>query len=81
MQNTRSIYIEGNGNVKYFPLIHEKSENDLTVPKNVSKKITLKFTKEYNSNSAAKSLIFSSIVMDKKESSNTNKIGIKIELK
>ena len=86
MENTRTIYLEGNGNVKYYPLIHEKSINDLTIPKSVTKVVTLKFTKEYNSKSVVNALAFSNIIMDSKEyglnSGNyTNRKGIIVKFK
>ena len=70
MKDTKSTYLIGKENVKYYALIHEKTREDLIIPANVKKTITLKFNKSYTSNNVKeRGITFSNIVlnMDKKK--------------
>ena len=71
MKNTKSTYLLGKENVKYYALIHENTEDDLSVPAKVKKTITIKFNKSLTkSNVNENGIVFSNIVLDNKNNTN-----------
>ena len=50
MEKTNTVYLVGAKNVMYYSQLYELIDGQLLVPASVSRKINIKFTKEYNSN-------------------------------
>lgn len=63
-ESTKMIYLLGKSNVKYYALSHEILLDDLIIKPKTTKKLTIKFNKEYNSNNIINNLTFSNIIMD-----------------
>ena len=77
MNDTKSTYLQGKENVKYYALIHENTENDLSVPAKVKKIITIRFNKSLTkSNVNEKGIVFSNIILNNKESNKSTNIQI-----
>lgn len=86
-ESTKTIYLKGEKNVKYYSLSHEIIENNLIIKPNETKTITIKFSKEYNSNNIINSLVFSDIILDydlyqtkEKKKEYTNRSSILVNL-
>lgn len=86
-ESTKTIYLVGDKNIKYYSLSHEIITNDLIIRSNETKTINIKFSKEYNSNNKINSLVFSDIILDydiyksqEKKSEYTNRTNISINL-
>lgn len=86
-ESTKTIYLTGKNNVKYYSLSHEIIENNLIIKPNETKTITIKFSKEYNTNNIVNSLAFSDIILDydlyqtkEKKKEYTNRSNILINL-
>lgn len=63
-ENTRTMYLTGKNNVKYYALSHELLQDELMLKPKMTKVVFIKFTKEYNSNTTINDLIFSDIIKD-----------------
>lgn len=63
-ENTKTMYLTGENNVKYYCLSHEMLLENLIINPKSTKKVFLKYSKEYNSNRTLKNLIFSDIILD-----------------
>lgn len=63
-EKTNSIYLLGKNDVKYYVLSHEILSDNLIINAKQSKRLSVKFAKEYNSNNTINGLVFSDIVTD-----------------
>ena len=87
-EKTRNIYGLDNNEVKYYCAINEKSVQNLLIPANTKKVVTLKIVKEYSiSSKSLRNLIFGDVIEDYNEyqklsnkSQYTGRKGYKIEL-
>lgn len=72
-QNTKSIYLVDENNVKYYSKSHELLDGLLKVKDGFSNQITVKFTKVYSSTRTVKSLVFSDVILNYNEYLNGNR--------
>ena len=72
LEDTRSTYMTDTHGVKYYAMLHEKTQDDLIVPNGAKKIVVLKFNKVYGKNSNIKSITFSDIILDNKKYSSSN---------
>lgn len=63
-RSTDSMYIVDENNVKYSAYAHELTEADLTVTRNSSRTITVKYYSSYTSDKIIKQLVFSGVIAD-----------------
>lgn len=63
-RDMKSMYIEDDKGVKYSSYNHELTEADLTITRNHSRTITIKYYSSYNSSKDIQRLVFSNIVMN-----------------
>lgn len=63
-RDMKSMYIEDDKGVKYSSYNHELTEADLTITRNHSRTITVKYYSSYNSSKDIQRLAFSDIVMN-----------------
>lgn len=85
LNTTTGIKLFGINNVEYQAYTNELGEYDVTVPSGNKKNINIKFSKEYNQQRKTKHLVFTDIVLNRKDFKNninddTNKASINIEL-
>ena len=64
MEKTNTVYLVGAKNVMYYSQLYELIDGQLLVPASVSRKINIKFTKEYNSNNEINKMVFSNIILE-----------------
>ena len=78
LESTKKIYLTNSKDLKYYCLLNENTDNDITILPNSTKKIKLKFNIEYNNNNIINRMIISDIILNNKEYSNiTNKTNYK----
>ena len=77
MENTKSVYLTGKEDIKYYSQLYEKTKEELLIKKNLSTTITIRFTKEYSSNSNSYRMLFNDIIKnyDEYKSLKTNYSG------
>lgn len=63
-ENTKTMYLVGQNNVKYYSLSHELLNENLIVKPKATISISIKYNKEYNSNKIVNQLIFSDVILD-----------------
>ena len=63
-ENTKTMYLIGENNVKYYSLAHEVIKENLVIRPKATMKIYVKYNKEYNSNRTVNKLGFSDIILD-----------------
>lgn len=69
LQNTKTIYLQDDNEIKYYAYSNELISSMLKINKNFSTEINIKFSKSYSSsNVELKSIVFSGIVIEGKES-------------
>lgn len=71
-ENTKTIYLVGKNDVKYYSLSHEVLINNLIVKPKSTTTIFIKYNKEYNSNQTVNKLVFSDIILDYDSYQNKN---------
>ena len=71
-ENTKTMYLVGNNNVKYYSLSHEVLNNNLIIKPKSTTTISIKYNKEYNSNQTVNKLVFSDIILDYNSYQNKN---------
>ena len=78
-ENTKTMYLVGKNDVKYYSLSHEVLINNLIIKPKSTTTIFVKYNKEYNSNQTVNELVFSDIILDYDSYKNKNeKIDRKI---
>ena len=63
-ETTKSMYLIGDNNVKYYSLSHEVLKESLILKPKATMTISIKYNKEYNSNRVVNQLVFSDIILD-----------------
>ncbi len=63
-EDTKTMYLEGKNNVKYYSLSHEILKENLIIKPKATVSLFIKYNKEYNSNQTVKQLVFSDIILD-----------------
>lgn len=63
-ENTKSMYLIGDNNVRYYSLSHEVQNENLVLKPKSTMTISIKYNKEYNSNRLVNQLVFSDIVLN-----------------
>lgn len=66
LENTRSMYLKGNGDLVYYSMLHENTSYSLIVLPSSTKKIKVKFSVHYNFNNNVYGIKFSDIILDNK---------------
>ena len=72
-ENTKTMYLVGDNNVRYYSLSHEILKENLIIKPKATVKILVKYNKEYNSNRAVNQVVFSDIIPDYESYQNTQK--------
>jgi len=62
--DTKSIYLLDNNNMKYYSYSHEILENKLIIQSKFKNKLQIKFTNSYSSSRNMKSLVFSKFILN-----------------
>lgn len=68
LTSTKTIFLKDNNDIKYVSYSHELRESDLKIKSGVTRKIQIKFTNSYSSSTDIKSLNFTKVILDYKES-------------
>lgn len=63
-ESTKSMYLIGDNNVRYYSLSHEVLKENLILKPKATITIEIKYNKEYNSNKVVNQLVFSDIILD-----------------
>lgn len=63
-ENTKSMYLVGENNVRYYSLSHELLNENLIIKPKATISIFIKYNKEYNSNKIVNQLIFSDVILN-----------------
>ena len=84
-ENTKSMYLVGENNVRYYSLSHELLNENLIVKPKATISISIKYNKEYNSNKIVNQLVFSDVILDydlykEKKSEYENRETIKVNI-
>ena len=77
--SSKSIYIIDQNETKYYSYSHEILNELLTIDDGFSRKITLKFSKEYSNNKITNSIIFSNVIINYNKENMSSKL-IEIEI-
>ena len=74
LEDTRCTYMTDSNGLKYYAMLYELLERDITIPSQTEKEVKIKFSKVYGKNSNIKTIVFSDIILDNKiYSSSLNK--------
>lgn len=71
--STKTMYLVGDNNVKYYSYSHELNQDNLLLRSMVTKTVTIKYSKSYNKSFYANSLSFTDIIKDYDEYQNNQK--------
>ena len=63
-ESTKSMYLIGDNNVRYYSLSHEVLKENLILKPKATITIEIKYNKEYNSNKIVNQLVFSDVILD-----------------
>lgn len=63
-ENTKSMYLVGENNVRYYSLSHELLNENLIIKPKATISIFIKYNKEYNSNKIVNQLVFSDVILN-----------------
>lgn len=69
-EKTKTVYLKGKKDVKYYSLLYEVLNDNLIIKPKGIRKLNIKFSKEYNSNNKINGMVFSDIIMDYEEYKN-----------
>lgn len=72
-ENTKTMYLVGDNNVKYYSISHEILKENLIIKPKATVKISIKYNKEYNSNRTVNQVVFSDIIPNYELYQNTQK--------
>ena len=73
LRNPKSAYLVSANNLNFYSALSEKAESDLIIYAGISKTIRVKFNMEYNSTNVANRIVFTDIILDKKQYDLTEK--------